>query len=133
MSWQSRSALVKPCSSGSCHVIYYHGDKKYPWPGGICLRTTMYVNENVWRLTLTFSSLFFFSFYSENKINCFEMSDYLFLYILQWCRNRWGQGGALPPPPQYFADQLTLFESSSNNLSKENLNTGVSREMLFQK
>ena len=29
-------------------------------------------------------------------------------YILQWCRNRGGQGGHWPP--QYFADHLTLFE-----------------------
>ena len=29
-------------------------------------------------------------------------------YVIKWCRNRGGQGGHWPP--QYFADQLTLFE-----------------------
>ena len=29
-------------------------------------------------------------------------------FFKQWCRNRGGQGGHWPP--QYFADQLTLFE-----------------------
>ena len=30
-------------------------------------------------------------------------------WLSQWCRNRGSQGGHCPPP-QYFADQLTLFE-----------------------
>ena len=34
---------------------------------------------------------------------------YLIIYI-QWCRNRGGGGQGGPWPPQYFADQLTLFE-----------------------
>ena len=29
--------------------------------------------------------------------------------MFQWCRN-WGAGGPLAPPPQYLADQLTLFQ-----------------------
>ena len=33
---------------------------------------------------------------------------WMIFYQTQWCRNRGGQGGHWPP--QYFADQLTLFE-----------------------
>ena len=36
-------------------------------------------------------------------------TKFLVSYYLQWCRNRGGQGGHWPP--QYFADQLTLFET----------------------